>query len=94
MSKLVKTACIRCGKTFEQSEWKANSKYRKKTCSVECCYKRNGTDEERFFRMVRKTATCWLWIGFKNDEEYGHFWYNRTTVHSHRWSYEHFIGQK
>ena len=32
-----------------------------------------GTLEERFWRKVNKTETCWLWIGALNDQGYGSF---------------------
>lgn len=32
---------------------------------------------ERLFNLTRKTDTCWLWIGCKNNKGYG-------LIHSHR----------
>jgi len=30
-----------------------------------------GTLEERFWRHVHKTDSCWLWVGSKNQQGYG-----------------------
>lgn len=71
--KLVKSACIRCGKEIEQPEWRYNHKNRKKTCSKTCCYKRWGNNEQRFWRKVDKRGPdeCWPFTGTKNQYGYG-----------------------
>lgn len=46
------------------------------------------TEAERFWPRVNKTATCWFWAGFTNDEGYGHFGKTRA----HRWAYESRFG--
>lgn len=28
----------------------------------------------RFFKKVRKTDTCWIWVGALNDKGYGNFY--------------------
>lgn len=48
--KLTKT-CTRCGEDFSPID------YRTRTC----CFR--ATLEERFWRGVTKTETCWLWTG-------------------------------
>lgn len=30
-----------------------------------------STIEERFWRKVQKTETCWLWVGYRNEDGYG-----------------------
>jgi hypothetical protein len=44
-----------------------------------------------FWKKVKKTRRCWLWIGGKNDKGYGHFSVRkqneRKTFRSHRVSY-------
>lgn len=80
--------CIRCGKDFE-------SKYaNKKTCSPECCYKRKGEIEDRFFAKVEKLETgCWKWTGSINERGYAEFWGPRKkNVRAHIWAYQHFVG--
>lgn len=37
-------------------------------------YIRKGTLEEKFWRRVKKTNTCWEWIGCKDTGGYGQFW--------------------
>lgn len=90
MSKeLVDTPCIRCGKVFKQMAWKANSRYRKKTCSDECCYNgRRGTLEHRYMSKIKKTATCWLWQGEITNEGYGRFWFKGRMQSAHRYMHE------
>ena len=48
----------------------------------------NITTEERFFRHVHKTATCWLWTGHRNTKGYGKFRVDGRTVSAHRFSWE------
>ena len=38
-----------------------------------------GTLEERFWRKVNKTETCWIWIGALNNEGYGTFGTERIS---------------
>jgi hypothetical protein len=47
---------------------------------------------ERFFSMVEKTGTCWLWSGGISRTGYGNFWVNGGTVSAHRFSYTHLVG--
>lgn len=47
---------------------------------------------ERFWRYVRKTRDCWLWIGTSRDGRYGSLWLNGRYVPAHRYSYELHIG--
>ena len=43
-----------------------------------------------FWKKVEKGLTkdaCWLWKGIPNNEGYGGFWLNGTTIGAHRASY-------
>jgi len=42
---------------------------------------------ERFWNLVNKTESCWLWIG-KNDAGYGRFKNNSKSLLAHRYAYE------
>jgi len=42
--------------------------------------------EEKFWKKVNKTETCWLWIG-SISRRYGQF-YAKKTVKAHRFSWE------
>ena len=53
---------------------------------------RNVPPEERFWRRVTKTDTCWLWLNGEAKTRYGKFEVDGRTVSVHRWSYEHFVG--
>jgi hypothetical protein len=51
--------------------------------------RRKGTAEERFWRFVTKTDSCWLWTGRLNHAGYGIFAITSgRTVRAHRFSYE------
>lgn len=44
----------------------------------------------RFFKKVRKTDTCWIWVGALNDKGYGNFyahWFTPKYVSAHKFSY-------
>lgn len=44
--------------------------------------------EERFWKYVRKTPMCWVWVGVRHGKGYGQITMGRTTVKAHRVSYE------
>ena len=46
--------------------------------------------EERFWKRVNKTETCWLWTGAKLQKGYGRLWLERTrkVESAHRVSWE------
>jgi len=44
------------------------------------------SNEERFWLVVRKTETCWLWEGTRNQKGYGRFWINGRLESAHRFS--------
>ena len=44
--------------------------------------------EERFWKRVQKTETCWLWTGAKNKKGYGTFYISKyEPIGAHRFSY-------
>jgi HNH endonuclease len=47
-----------------------------------------ATREEGFWKWVRKTSGCWLWVGPKSDNEYGSFRFAKVRYSAHRFSYE------
>jgi hypothetical protein len=49
--------------------------------------------EERFYCLVHKTDSCWLWTGFKNRKGYGHFNAGHEGL-AHRVSWELAHGQR
>lgn len=50
------------------------------------------TDYQYFMARIKKTDSCWLWIGDISAKGYGRFSRNKNRSKAHRWSYEHFIG--
>ncbi len=47
--------------------------------------------EERFWNKVKKTDTCWLWLGYLDKDGYGAIYTsrpNRKLLKAHRVSYE------
>jgi hypothetical protein len=49
---------------------------------------------EKFFKRVKKTKSCWLWIGNKKTGGYGQFYASGKTVAAHRWAFENIKGEK
>lgn len=47
--------------------------------------------QRRFFSKVRKTSTCWLWLGYRNHQGYGGF-HDGGSVRAHRWAYARFVA--
>ncbi len=48
--------------------------------------------EQRFLDKIRKTASCWVWIGAIKDNGYGSYYDDGKVVSAHRYSYEAFNG--
>lgn len=46
------------------------------------------TAQERFWRRVNKTDSCWLWTGTKNSAGYGRLVVGGIKKAAHRYSYE------
>ena len=43
---------------------------------------------ERFWQKVKKTKTCWKWLGNYAGKDYGAFWTGQKQVRAHIFSYE------
>lgn len=50
------------------------------------------TIEQRFFKKVKKTEGCWLWLGERGLHGHGRFRFKGARISAHRWSYEHHLG--
>lgn len=48
--------------------------------------------DDRFWKHVNKTDTCWLWTDRIEPTGYGQFWNGKRRVVSHRWAYERLVG--
>lgn len=51
--------------------------------------------EDRFFALVERTESCWLWAGATNGHPklpYPQFWDGTRSVYAHRWAYAHWVG--
>lgn len=51
--------------------------------------------KERFLERVRKTKSCWLWLGFIAPSGYGAAWYSKikNNISTHRLSWIIFRGE-
>jgi hypothetical protein len=49
---------------------------------------RNATPQERFWDKVDDSGECWLWMGAKYSNGYGHFVINRRDYLAHRLAWE------
>lgn len=45
------------------------------------------SSKERFWKRVKKTRYCWIWIGAKNNKGYGQIMVNKRLIAAHRYSY-------
>jgi len=79
--------CLGCHKIFYPLKWelkRGNGKY----CSRRCAdIYQKGTPRERFEKFVKKTKTCWLWIGSKDPNGYGKMSYRNYPTNAHRMSW-------
>lgn len=92
----VEIVCPQCGKTFKKARaqydfWQRTG--RTLVCSRVCAgawSHRNRTTiptDERFWRHVKKTNTCWLWIGADDGNGYGVFNLDGKAVKAPRMSW-------
>src|SRR5215216_7429126 len=60
--------------------------------TVDLRARRRG-EAKRFWALVEKTETCWIWTGTKSPSGYGKFWTDDgRTARPHRWAYQHEVG--
>lgn len=76
--------CKSCNSSFQVKEWR---RFKPKYCSQQCYLARFGSAENRFWKLVNKTESCWLWIGRPSDNGYGKFFDGSHTT-AHRFSYK------
>lgn len=82
--------CEQCGDPFLAEPYqvkRGGARY----CSRHCANistARPQTLEERFWRFVNKTASCWLWTGATDRKGYGRITVDGTPLLTHRVSWE------
>lgn len=76
------THCINC---ITQPLTKDQNKFCSRKCRSEFCL---NHWQDRFWRFVTKTDTCWIWAGAKSDKRYGFFKIQNKMLKAHRLSYE------
>lgn len=94
-------SCNWCGKKITRPPCRMNTKYGQH-CSQECYWKtrRKVTRESlvnTFWNKVKKDKDpngCWIWMGSRNDKNYGTFWVEGKNVLAHRFGYELQTGEK
>lgn len=81
--------CLKCSKLFL-----AYPSHKRKFCSIECKITfQNISIEERFFKFVHKTDTCWIWTGCKGSSfGHGQFHLNGKMESAHRISWNIHFG--
>jgi hypothetical protein len=83
----VHVICLSCGTAYERRPSVAG-----KYCSRSCAStSRRGIEtpvEDRFFRHVEKTTSCWLWTGYIDSGGYGTIQIGHAPWLVHRVSYE------
>lgn len=46
----------------------------------------------RFWSYVKRTDSCWIWIGYRTRDGYGRFKAGGRTFQAYRWIYEKLVG--
>jgi hypothetical protein len=61
-----------------------------KYCSWDCYCTYNNSDDpqKQFWDRIRKTETCWVWIGGCHSNGYGSTIFRKKQMHAHRLSWE------
>lgn len=47
---------------------------------------------DRFWNKVKKTDTCWIWVGYHNEAGYGMINIKNKPYRAHRLAYEMLVG--
>jgi hypothetical protein len=84
-------ACQNCGLEFKTrlSLVKRGNKYCSRKCQGEWKTETQAMTPERFWRLVTKTETCWLWKRCRVGKgQYGVFRSHGKDTKAHRYSYE------
>jgi len=84
--------CTICGETAIARHLCRNH-YNKARKDNNLNFYKTVTIEESFYARIEKTDSCWLWTGSKNSYGYGIIICNKKQVRTHRFSYEHFVGE-
>lgn len=73
------------------NHWRMNRKYGSPVAARPLSAQNRGlSDEEKFWKSVKKTDTCWLWIAARDRDGYGRLSvviYGVRTRFAHRYSY-------
>ena len=80
--------CLFCQRTFEvqlSRLARGCGKYCSRSCWLEVKSRRV---EQRFWSMVNKTDSCWVWLGRPMKQGYGRLRVAGYTIKAHRFSYE------
>lgn len=56
-------------------------------------YMRGVHPATRFWSKVRKTESCWLWMGARNKDGHGNLWVKPRVVYAHVFAYELLVGK-
>lgn len=77
-----------CGRPFfARGLCKKHYERQRKTGSVFNSARQRGTTEQRFWRLVEKTETCWFWKGRLDRYGYGRFDFRYKPQLAHRMSW-------
>ena len=82
--------CAHCGKEFMLNRDLSIARLAKAIyCSKSCkTSMRFGSVDDRFWKQVDKTESCWNWIGHSADGRYGLIGYNKRQHPAHRYAWE------
>ncbi len=91
-STTISVTCATCGRSFLARRLNGVRKTAK-YCSRGCCARRpRPSFEDRFWKRVDKTESCWLWTGARMPKGYGQFTWDGRRWLVHRKAYELLIG--
>lgn len=89
--------CEHCRRTFYRPPSLLKN-VKRHFCSKSCRFEHTNTPQnvqERFWRYVRKTPNCWLWVGARDADGYGRFKIGgkgAPTPYAHRFAWVLFNG--
>ena len=72
---------------------KSTGRYAARKAGFDVPKRKAGAKPRDFWSLVNKTDGCWIWMGQKNADGYGHYGFNGGYMRAHRYSLEKFTGQ-
>ena len=71
----------------------SSGRYAARKAGFDVPKRKAGAKPREFWSLVNKTDSCWLWLGSKNADGYGHHNFGGGYMRAHRFALEESLGK-